>query len=87
MPDRAVPEHGPRTRRRLGGAPRALRRQDARQQLEWKRLDVDFLHADILTSIWIRSHRIVKNGRHLRRDVTLGPIRIDGGIETITVEP
>jgi len=49
VPDRAVPEHGPRSRRRLGRAPSALGRQDAGQQLERERLDVDFLHADILT--------------------------------------
>ena len=49
VPDRAVPEHRPGLVGRSRRALRPLGRQDAGEQLEGKRLDVDFLHPDILT--------------------------------------
>ena len=51
MPDRAVPEGHPSSHRRLRQASGSFGRQDARQQLERQRLDLDFLHPDILPRV------------------------------------
>ena len=51
VPDRAVPEARPRSRRGLRQPSRPFRRQDARQQLERQCLDGDLLHPCIFTRI------------------------------------
>ena len=51
MPDRAIPEGHLSSHRRLRQASRPFRRQDARQQLERQRLDLDLLHPDILARL------------------------------------
>ena len=51
MPDRAVPEGHLSSHRRLRQASGPFGRQDARQQLERQRLDLDFLHPDILARL------------------------------------
>ena len=48
VPDRAVPERRPCSRRCLEHALGAFGRQDAREQLERERLDLDLFHLAIL---------------------------------------